>query len=92
MLKLKHKSQSNKETNLLIQALGWIGVVSLLCGYALVSFGYLPTQSAWFHAFNLIGAAGLLIETSYVRNWQPVVVNSIYGALALYALVRLTLL
>ena len=89
MLKLKHKAQSTKDTNLLIQALGWIGVVSLLCGYALVSFGYLQTQSAWFHVLNLVGAVGLLIETSYVRNWQPVVVNSIYGALAIYAIIRI---
>lgn len=89
MLKHKHKPQSDEKKNLLVQTMGWVGVASLLSGYALVSFGFLPTQSIWFHIFNVVGAVGLLVETSYVRNWQPVVVNSIYGALAIYAIIRI---
>jgi hypothetical protein len=74
---------------MLREALGWYGVAALLLAYALVSFDVVDAESATFQALNLTGAAGIAILSLAKRAYQPAVLNMVWGAIALAALIGL---
>jgi hypothetical protein len=64
-------------------------VAALLVAYALVSFDVVKAESPTFQMLNLTGAAGIAVLSLAKRAYQPAVLNAIWGAIALAALVGL---
>ncbi|MBT5807788.1 hypothetical protein HOI18_00765 [Candidatus Uhrbacteria bacterium] len=68
------------------ESLGWIGVLAILLGYALISFQIVESSSRLFHGINFVGALGILIDAAADKNWQPVVLNVVWIGLASYGI------
>lgn len=69
--------------------LGWTGVILILAAYILNTFHVLDAGSLWYHLLNVAGALGIVIETSAKKDWEPAVLNIVWGIVALIALLRL---
>lgn len=68
--------------------LGWYGMVAILCAYVLLSLGVIGVRSLLYQGLNFTGAFGLGLETYYRRDYPPMVLNIIWLAVALLALLR----
>ncbi len=75
--------------SLLREIVGWYGVAALLVAFALVSFDVVGAESPTFQVLNLTGAAGIAVLSLAKRAYQPAVLNAVWGAIALAALVGL---
>lgn len=73
------------------EVIGWYGVVALMAAYMGVSFGYLQSSDASFQVLNATGALGIVIDAVAQKNWQPAVLNVIWGVIALIALIKMLL-
>lgn len=71
--------------------LGWYGIVAILVAYILISVGYFNSESLWYQLFNFTGAIGVIVDAWQDRNIQPVVLNSVWLAVALFALLKMLL-
>jgi len=72
-----------------ISFVGWYGVCAILGAYILVSFGLIVTKSYAYQLLNLTGAIGIMLEAASKKDKQPVVLNIVWAAVALIALVQL---
>lgn len=66
---------------------GWIGVLAILLAYALLSFGVLAADQVAYHILNLIGGIGI-VDALADKDYQPAVLNLIWVAIAVYAIVK----
>jgi len=79
------KKQSEKLTELF----GWYGVLAILCAYGLLSFGVIDSHGIVYHLLNLTGGLGIIVDAYADRNYQPVVLNIVWIAIAVYALSKI---
>lgn len=70
---------------------GWIGAVSVLLAYFLVSTGKWQAQSAGYQGLNLVGGLFLIINTIYFGAYPSSLVNVVWVGIAIYSLVRMRL-
>lgn len=68
-----------------------MGVLAILIAYALVTFNLVEVKSYPYQLLNLLGAVGLIVETTYNKDRQPAVLNSIWALVAIVGIVQLTL-
>ena len=69
-----------------IDIIGWAGAIAVLAAYALVSSGRLRPASHLYQWLNLLGAAGLGINTFYYAAYPSTALNVIWAGIALYAI------
>lgn len=69
------------------QIIGWVGVMSYVLAYLLLSTGTLKSDKMCYHLMNLIGAAGLVIHAIVLHDNQNLVVNAVWGLIAVFAIV-----
>lgn len=74
---------------LLIQIIGWSGTAILMGVYALNSFGIIPSTGFWYPFGNLIAAILLGIRVFADRNYSNLILEIVFGAVALISLIRL---
>jgi len=74
---------------ILIELLGWYGVLAILVAYALVTFQVVNPTSVWFQLLNLTGAFGIVIETYVKKDYQPLALNLVWMGIAIIALSNL---
>ena len=72
----------------LIDILGWYGVAAILAAYALLNFEVLSVKDAWYQVLNITGAAGLIVEAGYKKDYEPVVLNIVWLLIAAFAIIR----
>lgn len=72
-----------------LEMLGWSGMVLLLVAFAANSLGYLGARSFPYQMMNLLGAAGIALHASKRRAYPAAVLNVIWGAIALIAILQL---
>lgn len=85
----KTKSKLKPRENRIVEIVGWYGAIATLCAYFLVSFEILGPKDLRYQLLNLTGAIGLGIICKYKRTYQPLVVNIIWSAIALLAIVSI---
>lgn len=78
------------ETMKISDILGWIGTISLLLGYALLTMGIINNDLRYF-LLTLFGSVGIAYISYIKRAWQPFVLNLIFGILSVIAILRLLL-
>jgi hypothetical protein len=76
-------------TKVLIDALGWIGALSLIVAYACVSFRRMAADGALYHLMNALGSFLLIVNTMYYRAYPSAFVNVVWITIALAARLRL---
>lgn len=69
--------------------LGWVGALAYLLAYLLLSLNKINAQQLIYHALNVIGALGLTINSLYYADLPNVVVNFLWGLIAISASVVL---
>lgn len=71
-----------------VDIVGWAGAVLVLGAYALVSTSRVDGNSVTYQMMNVLGAAGMLINT-YVRGALPsAAVNLIWIGIGFYVLIK----
>ncbi len=75
--------------NLLVELIGWIGAVSVLGAYALLSAKKLTADHLSYHGLNMLGATCLAFYALYKEAWASVAVNFIWLGIGLVAVTTL---
>lgn len=70
---------------LVAEIAGWYGMLAILFAYAANNFGWLE-HGALYQALNLTGALGVALVCFYRRTWQAFLLEVIWAAIALAAL------
>ena len=71
---------------ILIDIIGWVGAVSVLSAYFMVSFGKVEGDSFKYQFLNILGAICLIANTAYYKAYPSTVVNFIWIFIGLYSL------
>lgn len=74
---------------LIEEDIDWLGVVAILLAYGLLSFNVITSNSVWYQALNLAGAAMIFIISFLKKDYQPAVLNVIWTIIALVALIKI---
>ena len=70
--------------------LGWIGTLSYLLAYLLLSINKLKANQVTYHVMNIMGAIGLTANAVYYADLPNIVVNLAWGIIALAAIIALS--
>jgi hypothetical protein len=73
---------------LLIEVIGWAGALLLLLAYGLVSAGRVESRAVSYQAMNLLGAAGLVVNSGWNGAFPSASLNVVWMAIGLAALFR----
>ena len=73
-----------------IEIAGWSGAGILLVAYALVSQRRLTGDGNAFQIMNIVGAAGIAVNSGSNRAWASAVLNLVWIAIGTVALARRT--
>ena len=73
-------------TESLVDVFGWIGAVALLIAYGLISAGKMKGDGLKYQSLNLVGSAGLIINSTWYGAYPSTFVNVIWIGIAIVAL------
>lgn len=88
---IKHPIIALRHHHTIAEVAGWVGAVSLLSGYLLVSYDVITPDSPVYHLLNMTAAIGLITIALVKKLYQSIVVNSVWLVIALTALLGLLL-
>jgi len=69
--------------------IGFMGTVLVLLAYLLLSTKRIQSDSVSYQGLNLVGAALLIIYAVVLTAWANVLLNVVWGFIAIFALVKL---
>lgn len=75
--------------NSIYPVLGWVGTFAYLLAYFLLSVNKINARQLSYHTLNVIGAIGLTVNSLYYTDLPNVVVNLVWGLIAVCALIVL---
>lgn len=79
---------SEKNLDLVVEVIGWIGSIGILLAYGLNSYQKIKSDSLAFSLLNLTGGIFLTIYTVYKDAFANTFVNLVWVIIALIALGR----
>jgi len=68
---------------------GWYGVIAILISYGLLSFGFIDSGDLLYQILNGTGALGIVYDATKDKNYQPVVLNTIWALIALISIIKI---
>lgn len=84
-------SKKQAKQNQAIDYIGWYGVLAILSAYLLLSLDVLTAKDLGYQLLNLTGAIAIVIEALSKKDKQPAVLNIIWAAIALIAILTILL-
>ncbi|HEY6916937.1 MAG TPA: hypothetical protein VI381_04780 [Allosphingosinicella sp.] len=72
-----------------VEIVGWIGAVTILAAYLLLTAGRLNGNSRLYQALNVIGAGGFVINSAWHGAMPSAILNVIWMGIGLTALARI---
>lgn len=75
-------------TALLLETLGWLGVVAYVLAYLLLTIGVLKPNGYLFHVLNMVGAATLIVYSLEYGDKPNVAVNVVWLMIGIGAVAR----
>jgi hypothetical protein len=72
----------------LINVIGWLGALSVLLAYLMVSVGKWEGDSTAYQGLNLLGGVSLIINTIYFGAYPSTFVNLVWVGIAIFTLTR----
>lgn len=69
--------------------LGWLGTISYLLAYLLLTMQRLKADQPVYHLLNVVGAIGLTVNAIYYTDLPNVVVNVFWGIIGVMAILLL---
>lgn len=73
--------------NLFVDVAGWLGAVVILAAYGLLAAHRIDGRSRAYHLLNLLGAAGIALNSGWNGAMPSAILNVIWAAIAIYALI-----
>ncbi|MGP8126421.1 MAG: CBU_0592 family membrane protein [Candidatus Bathyarchaeia archaeon] len=74
-----------------VEILGWYGLIAVVIAYGSVSLSFISPNTYVYQFLNLSGSVGLGLVAFVKRAYQNGVLNVVWGAIAVLALIRLIL-
>lgn len=71
------------------EIVGWYGTIAIVTAYGLSSFNIISSQSFLYQLLNVTGAIGIAIISLRKKVYQPAVLNAIWTAIGLVALIKI---
>ncbi len=75
-------------TNHIIETLGWVGTVTYLIAYALVSLKKAEGDSVLYQGMNIFAGVLLVIYSLYLKAYATTGLNAVWAVIGLYTLGR----
>lgn len=75
-------------TNLIIETLGWVGTVTYLIAYALVSLKKTEGDSVLYQGMNIFAGVLLVVYSLYLNAYATTGLNAVWALIGLYTLGR----
>ena len=72
-----------------VEIVGWLGAVTILAAYLLLTAGKLHGNSRLYQALNVIGAAGFVVNSAGHGAMPSAILNVIWMGIGLTALARI---
>jgi hypothetical protein len=72
----------------LIEVVGWVAALLILAAYGLLSAGKLDGKSKLYHAMNVVGAIGFVVNSGYNGAIPSAALNVIWIGIGVFGLVR----
>jgi hypothetical protein len=72
--------------DILVNVFGWVGALSVLLAYFLVTTGRVPARGWLFQSLNLLGAVGLGMVSVYYHVLPNVALNFVWLLIAVSGL------
>lgn len=73
---------------LLIDIIGWVGMVSLLLAYGLLTARVWAAASWQYQILNLVGAGCLTVNTAYYQAWPSAALNVVWFVIGAIGLLK----
>lgn len=73
---------------MIYEIIGWVGTISILFAYFLVSNRKLLPTSKEYQLLNLIGAIGIIVNSVVHKAIPSVGLNSVWLLIAVYGLIK----
>ena len=70
------------------EMIGWLGVAAIITAYASLNFGFLSVKSSTYLILNIIGSLCIIVDALRQKDYQPVVLNIIWAAVAVFSIVK----
>jgi hypothetical protein len=80
------KQKSKIGRSVIIESIGWFGVLCILLAYGLLNLSKIGSSSFTYLALNTIGGLAIITQSYYIRDWEPIILNIIWVLISLYAL------
>lgn len=77
---------TDKELDLLVEIIGWIGSAAILLAYSLNSYQKIRSDSPAFLLLNLSGGIMLMAYSFYLQAFANTFLNLVWAIVALFAL------
>lgn len=74
----------------IVEIVGWMGTVLILLAYFLLTQRRITGQSWVFHALNLVGAVGIVVNAVSNSAYPPAVLNLVWSFIAIYGIARIS--
>jgi len=74
--------------NIKHEIVGWVGMSLILVAYAFNAFSLISVESIFYTLFNIIGSAGIIYASFYKKDYQPVVLNFVWIAIAIFLIIK----
>ena len=87
-LVLRRRVTQDDAVTVVIAIAGWTGAALLLAAYALVSLRRIAASAPAFQLANIVGGSGVALHSASNGAWASAVLNLIWIAIGLAALVR----
>ena len=75
-------------TTLIIETLGWVGTVTYLIAYTLVSLKKAEGDSVLYQGMNIFAGVLLVIYSLYLKAYATTGLNAVWALIGLYTLGR----
>ena len=80
-------NQVDNKWEVTTEALGWAGVLLVVSAYGLTTFKVFDGGALVTMVMNLLGAICIVIDAFRDKNFQPVVLNIIWGVIAIVGII-----
>ena len=74
---------------LIINLVGWIGMVLIILAYLLIATKKIISSSVSYNLLKLLGGVGIIVNASYFSAWPSVVLNIFWVFIAIYAISKI---
>ena len=71
------------------EVLGWYGTVAIILAYALLSFGFISSNTLAYQLLNGSGALGIVYISISKKAAQPAVLNIIWAVIATISIAKI---